>query len=315
MSALRAISGRGWLVFGSLACLSYGFWGFFDKLSTNINPYLVNTILYGVAFGFSFLSLLTTRRELSIHTFSAGLCSGVMNVIILRTLERNALLLTYPFISFGSAFFVLFDNLLEKPERTPRERAQTYGGVLIASIGLTATAIGLSGGFGQFSLSDLNLEAISMGLVISLLSGLWVLLTYRSVRVPEQTPGSAAFWILFGSFVSSSSMLLPSLGSLPNQMAGNSPIYPIFAGAALFFGEYSPCQAFAGLMTTSRVKEIIVAFLANGELLPLIFLSSFLLGERSVEGFVGAAMVILGLFVLHASEDSRVARRCVGNLR
>jgi len=302
---LRAATGRGWLIFGSLACLSYAFWGFFDKLSANTSPYVVNTVLYGVAFTFSFPTLLTTWRAPNIHALSAGLCNGIMNVIILKTLETNMLLLTYPFISFGSVFFVLFDNLLEKPERKPGERAQTYRGVIIASIGLAVSAIGLSGGFGQISISDLNMEAVAMGLVISLLSGLWVLLTYRSVRSPGQTPGSAAFWILAASFVSSLSMLLPRLGSLPNQLAWNPPVYPMLAGLAMFFGEYSTCQAFTGLRTTSRVKEIIVAFLANGELLPLVFLSSFLLGEHSIEGYLGAVTIVVGLLILHSSEGSR----------
>jgi hypothetical protein len=51
----------------------------------------------------------------------------------------------------------------------------------------------------------------------------------------------------------------------------------------------------------SRIEETMVAILANAEIVPLIFLSYFILREITMEGLVGALTVFIGLSILNSA--------------
>ncbi|HKM51140.1 MAG TPA: hypothetical protein VJZ75_08175, partial [Candidatus Bathyarchaeia archaeon] len=51
----------------------------------------------------------------------------------------------------------------------------------------------------------------------------------------------------------------------------------------------------------SRIEDTIVTILANAEIVPLIFLSYFILREFTIEAFVGAFTVFIGLSILNAA--------------
>ena len=79
-------------------------------------------------------------------------------------------------------------------------------------------------------------------------------------------------------------------------------IFPILAGLVVVVGDLLTCQAFKITGGKSKIQETIVAILTNAEIIPLIFLSYFILGEFSIEGIVGAFIVFIGLSILNYAE-------------
>jgi len=69
-----------------------------------------------------------------------------------------------------------------------------------------------------------------------------------------------------------------------------------------FQGTFFTYNAFKSTTTKTKLQEAIVAILANGELIPLLFLSYFVLGEWVSQGFVGVIIVLAGLISIHFAE-------------
>jgi len=295
--------GRSALVFGVLASLFFGFWGYFDKLASPESLYVTNLIVYGVAFVFSLFGLVQRRRP-SLSALAAGVCGGGINILILYSLSRNKLVLVYPFVSFGAVFFVLFSFLLLGGKFVTRSKLSLVAGIIVALSGLVLCGIGLSGGFAGIAWERLDFESISIGMLIALLSGMWVFLTFYAITKERVPPLAAATWVFAGAFALAAAVSLGNLQHFAGYHFSELTTYAILGGVFIFLGELSTHYAFrATPQDSQRLEQSITAFLSNSELIPIVILSVVFLKERTVEGITGAALVLGGILLLNLAKD------------
>ena len=79
-------------------------------------------------------------------------------------------------------------------------------------------------------------------------------------------------------------------------------IYPLLGASALAIGVALSFKAFQKTTTKTRIQDAIIAVMANGEVIPLMLISYLILGEWSIEGFVGSIIVLAGLSLIYYSE-------------
>jgi drug/metabolite transporter (DMT)-like permease len=77
--------------------------------------------------------------------------------------------------------------------------------------------------------------------------------------------------------------------------------YPIIVGLFVMGGVALTLKSYQLTSGESRIEETMVAILANAEMVPLIFLSYFILREITMEGLVGALTVFIGLSILNSA--------------
>jgi drug/metabolite transporter (DMT)-like permease len=294
---------RSALVFGALASLFFGFWGFFDKLASSQSLYVTNLIVYGVAFTISLVGL-RERRSPSLFAFAAGVCGGGINILILYSLSRNKLVLVYPFVSFGSVFFVLFSFVFLGGKFVTRSKLNLFAGIVVALLGLALCGIGLSGGFAGIAWQRIDIESITIGMLIAFLSGLWVFFAFFTITKERVPPLAAATWVFAGSFALAICVALSNLRDLTNYHFSSLTMFAILGGLFMFSGELSTHYAFRATPEDSeRLEQSITAFLSNSELIPIVILSVLFLKERTIEGITGAALVLGGILLLNLAKD------------
>ncbi|HEV7394965.1 MAG TPA: hypothetical protein VGN86_00530 [Pyrinomonadaceae bacterium] len=302
---LSQMSGRrhAALVFGGLASLFYGGWGFFDKLASPQSLYVTNLIVYGVAFAVSLIGL-KEKRGPSLVAFIAGVCGGGINALVLYSLFRNKLVLVYPFVSFGTIFFIAFSFFFLEGKFITQSKLKLVAGIVIALFGLVMCGIGLSGGFAGIDWRRIDVESISVGLLIAILTGLWVFFAFVTVTKQGLPPLAATTWVFAGSFVLAIMIALTNLPDLIEYSFSKLTVYAILGGLCMFAGELSTYFAFRTTPADSqRLEQSITVFLSNSELLPILVLSVLFLKEYSVEGAIGAVLVLGGLVLLNLAKD------------
>jgi drug/metabolite transporter (DMT)-like permease len=288
------------LLWGAVASLSYGLWGFLDKLASSENIYVTNLLLYGTAFAIS-LAGLRQRRGPSLVLILSGLSGGAINVLALIAMQRQHLVLVYPFVSFGSVVFLLLAFFVLRVQvRATRPRV-FWGGVATTLAGLVICGLGLSGGIRAIDWNAIDQASIALGGLISLATGLWIFLAYYGLTRQNYSPLTATTWVFFGSFLLAVVLAALSPGALASFRSGPELLLPVVAGGAMFLGEYATYSALdTAPEQTSGLQQTLAVFLSNSELIPIILLSYLFLHERTVEGLIGSVVVLAGLLTINA---------------
>ena len=309
MRLTKIFADRKWLISGVMASIGYGLWGFLDKFSTTQRPTISNLLLYGIALSIGLVFAAKYRSKPSKNALIAGICSGIINIFVLYSLLSNKLVLVFPFVSFGTVFFTLIYLAYFHPSYTKKMKIYISAGIAISTLGLILISLGISGGIAQIVATySFDLSTITLGIAISVFTGFWTFFTFLTVFRDKVHPLASAVWIYFGSFILAACALLIDLGPVLSEFSFSQDlVFPLIGGFFIFIGQIAASYGFRYVTSVGGVKQIVVAFLANGELLPILFLSYFVLHEFSNEGFIGAILVFAGLLVINkvrASEES-----------
>jgi len=289
-----------WLVMGMLSTLFFAFYGLFSKLSI-LQPSIVNLIIF-IASGICGIipSLLIERKvAFSKEGFLSGLCSGGSVLIMLFMLVSNQVLVVFSFVSFSSIVFFLIMLALEKPTLSRKQKFLAATGILVSTTGLFIASTSMNGINNLLTNSSIYLmiaPAIPIGI------GFWAYFSFVAIKKARSTVSTvllsysfAALAIaLLGYSVLGLSTPLPDFSQL-------SDFFPVMAGLFLMGGVMLTLKAYEMTSGESRIEDTIVAILANAEIIPLIFLSYFILREFTIESFIGAFTVFIGLSILNAA--------------
>ena len=297
-----------WLWFGIIASVLLGFWGLFDKLMSFQDPFISNVLIYLTTFLTALLFFLFFKKKwvFSKESFLAGLFAGVGNFFILFSLLKNLLILVLPFVSAAAIVFFFIVYFTEKPKFSFLQKFFVAAGLLLAFLGLFLISIAPVGFKVFFREFKLDFSFVFFSLIIMISFGLWTFFTYKATAKKTVDVFDYTFWQFLASFfLSIIAVLVFSVDSFSKVFSLGSLgyLYPALAGLSIFGGCFFVFKSFTEVSVLSKIQKVIVAFLANGELVPLVFLSFFILGERSFEGFLGVGIVLIGLFLLNFSEN------------
>ncbi|HYW01972.1 MAG TPA: hypothetical protein VE862_10915 [Candidatus Acidoferrum sp.] len=291
-----------WLVMGMLSTLFFAFYGLFSKLST-LQPSIVNLIIF-IASGICGIipSLLIERKvAFSKEGFLSGLCSGGSVLIMLFMLVSNQVLVVFSFVSFSSVVFFLIMLALERPMLSRKQKFLAATGILVSTAGLFTASTSMNGIASLLSNSSIS-PYLMIAPLIPIGIGFWAYFSFVAIKKARSTVSTvllsysfAALAIaLLGYSLLGFSIPLPAFSQL-------SDFFPVMAGLFLMGGVMLTLKAYEMTSGESRIEDTIVAILANAEIVPLIFLSYFILREFTVESFVGAFTVFIGLAILNAA--------------
>ncbi|RLE46486.1 hypothetical protein DRJ22_01795 [Candidatus Woesearchaeota archaeon] len=270
------------------------------------DPFISNVLIYLTAFLTAFLFFLFFKKKwvFSKESFLAGLFAGVGNFFILFSLLKNLLILVLPFVSAAAIVFFFIVYFTEKPKFSFVQRIFVASGLLLAFLGLFLISIAPVG-FKAFSGFKLDFSFVFFSLIIMVSFGLWTFFTYKAAKKTVDVFGYNFWQFLASFFLSIIAVLVFSVDSFSKVFSLGllGYLYPALAGLSIFGGCFFVFKSFTAVSVLSKIQKVIVAFLANGELVPLVFLSFFILGERSFEGFLGVGIVLIGLFLLNFSEN------------
>ena len=108
---------------------------------------------------------------------------------------------------------------------------------------------------------------------------------------------------LVWSGVGSLGVALLMLAVHPSSIAALQPqTAPIVGGFSLVIASFFMLRAFGLTQTTSSVKNVILALLTNGEIIPVTIFALIVLREYSLEGLIGVSASILGIIVLNVAD-------------
>ncbi len=299
----------GWLIYGIFAAILFGLWGLFDKLSSSLNPFASNFILYSTAVLVSFIIFIGAKKfKFSKYSILAGIFAGIGNFFVLYALLKNMLILVLPFVSMAGAIFFVIVYFTEKPKYTTKQKVLAVGGLVLSIVGIFVIATGSTGFSNFFEQLTIDTSYIIPAIFIMVGFSLWTYFTYKSVAKEKIEAVTYNFWNNLSSFVLAILAVIllrystfSELGSLPLI----SYVYPALAGLCVAGGTFLTYCAFKTTTTKTKLQEVMVAILANGELIPLLFLSYFVLGEWVTEGFIGVIIVLVGLFTIHYAEITK----------
>ncbi|MCX6742111.1 MAG: hypothetical protein NTX24_02970 [Candidatus Pacearchaeota archaeon] len=296
-----------WLWFGIIGVLISGLWGLFDKLSGFQNPFASNLILYSTAIlsGFLLFVLFSKKLRFSKYSLLAGLFAGVGNFFLIYSLVKNYLILVLPFVSMASVAFFLMILFIEKPKYNRGQKILISIGIILNFIGMFLVAIG-SVGISEF-IKQFTFNWTYLLQVVMVLLGFtfWTFFTYKSASKEKIDAVTYNFWNVAASFFVAIIVTLifsPSMFSGVFSLSFKGYLYPAIAGLAVVGGCFFTYKAYKATTNKTKLQEAIIAILSNGELIPLLFLSYFILHEWVWEGFIGTIIVLIGLCVLHFAE-------------
>ena len=300
-----------WLIYGILSAILFGLWGLFDKLSAFQNPVISNVMVYLAALLFSFTVVIIANRRIRFSGYGlvAGIFGGTTNFLLLNALLNNYLILVMPFVSAASVVFFLIIYLTERPKYSARQKALAATGMMLCVSGLflvSVGSVGISDFMKEFSLDSVYV-LVSIAIMFSV--SLWTYFTYKSVQRDRTDAFTYNFWNILSSFTLSVILLMIiDPGIFPGMLSLDrlGYIYPSLSGIAVAAGSIFTFMAFGGTTTKTKLQEIMVAIIANGDVIPLLFFSYFILGEWVTEGFIGVIIVLAGLFTIHYAEACTV---------
>lgn len=298
-----------WLLYGILASILFGLWGLFDKLSSNLDPFLSNLVLYSAAFLIAAIMLLKNRKlPFSKYSILSGIFAGIGNFFVLYALLNNLLILVLPFVSLSGAVFFLIIYLTENPKYSSKQKFVAGIGLLLSIIGLILISTSSFGISNFIQAVSLNKNYFLSAIFILIGFSLWTYFTYKSVAREKINAITYNFWTNLSSLVISLLaviLLKPNTFYILQSFSLKEYIYPILAGISVAAGTFFTYKAFKTTTTKTKLQEVMVGILANGELIPLLFLSYFVLGEYVPQGFIGVIIALVGLFAIHYAEVSK----------
>ncbi len=292
-----------WLVNGILGLLSYGLFGLFNKLSSGADNYATNGIVQLTFLALSLILLaLVCRKKLrwSKDAFIAGICGAMGTWVVLLALAKNQLIIVYPFAALSSIVFITANFLVYHVTYKGKKLAWLITGLIVGCAGLFFAAIGGSGGLASFSETfRLDPLFLAQGFSVMLLWGLLAFFWFRARVVKKLDAHATLLWTAIGSGAISILMLILHPTSFTHLKI---QLFPVLAGAAILGGSYFMLTAFGQTQTTSSIKNIILAILTNGEIIPITFFALIILKEFSVEGIIGSIASIIGIVLLNVAD-------------
>jgi drug/metabolite transporter (DMT)-like permease len=298
-----------WLLYGIFAALLFGLWGLFDRLSSQLNPFTSNIIMYFVALLVVAVMLVWNKKfRFSKYSILSGIFAGIGNFFVLYALMNNFLILVFPFVSAAGVIFFCIIYFTERPKYTAKQKIIVSIGLFLSVIGVLLVAVGQQGLFNFLKQLTISTSYIIPAIFVMAGFSLWTYFTYKSVTKENINALTYNFWTNLASFVLALIAVLILNYSTFSELKALMPasyIYPVLAGLCISIGTLLTYSAFKTTTTKTKLQEAIVAILANGELIPLLFLSYFVLGEWVFEGFIGAIIVFIGLFLIHYAEVSK----------
>jgi len=295
-----------WLIFGIFSTLMFGFWTFFAKLSSFEGPFISNFLIYLSSLIITVFILLIKRKKIKFSRYAvfAGLIAGLQGTMLLYSFSKNQLILVLPFISFASVVFFLLIYFKEKPKYKIIQKILVIAGLFLSTVGILVVATGTVGFFTFIHQLSLDITYLSLGLAIMIATSAITYFAYRASQT-EITGNDYAFWNLSASlFFATVIMIFASPTSFSQILSFNllGYLYPAVSGICVTFGILFYFAAFQSTTSKSKIQETVVGILLNSELIPVTFLSYFILGERVTEGFIGSMILLIGLIILNYSD-------------
>jgi len=288
---------------GMLSTLSFAFYGLFSKLST-LQPTIVSLIIFTASGICGIIPALMIERKITFSRegFLSGICSSGSVLIMLFMLVSNQILVVFSFVSFSSVVFFLIILALEKPKLSRKQKFLAVTGILVSTVGLFIASTSMTGITSLLTNSSFNPYYLMIAPAIPIGIGFWAYFSFVAIKKVRSTVSTvllsysfAALAIaLLGYSLLGLSIPLPTFSQL-------SDFFPVMAGLFLIGGVMLTLKAYEMTSGDSRIEDTIVAILANAEIVPLIFLSYFILREFTIESFVGAFTVFIGLSILNAA--------------
>ncbi|MGD0422064.1 MAG: hypothetical protein ABSA92_01260 [Candidatus Bathyarchaeia archaeon] len=297
-----------WLLVGCLATLSFGSYGLFSKLSAFEHPTVSNLVIYATATICGIVLLVVTGSGVifSKESFLSGISSNIAALTMLYSLVSNQVLVVFSFVSFASVVFFLIVLGFEKPTLSGRQKWLACVGILVSVLGLFIASTSTVGGINYVLKSaTFNPDFLVIAPLMPLGFGLWSYFSFVAIKKKGAKVPTVFFNYSFGSIlVATTSYLVFAQGFPLPRFSELRDIFPVVAGFFVAVGVIFALQSFRMTSGESRIEETVVAILANAEIIPLMFLSYFILGEFTIEGFLGALMVFLGLSILNSARVS-----------
>jgi hypothetical protein len=294
-----------WLVTAIFATLFFGFYGLFTKLSAFQHPVVSNLVIYVTATMCGIVLASATKRKVlfSMEAFVSGISSDIAVLTMLYTLASNQLLVVFAFVSFASVVFFLIILVFEKPKLSGNQKSLAVIGILASVFGLFLASTSTAGGVSHLLRSSaFDPYFLLLAPVIPLGLGFWAYFSFVAIKKRNVKVSTAFLNYSLASLVVAV-MSYPLFGmnfSLP-AFSELRNFFPVIAGLLVMGGVILTFKSYEMTSGESRIEETIVVILANAEIVPLIFLSYFILKEFTIEGFIGAFTVFIGLTVLNSA--------------
>ena len=294
-----------WFFMGILSTLCFAFYGFFGKLSEFQHPLVTNLIIYATASICGIPLIIANRRgfRFSKSGFLSGVASNIGAIIMLYTLISNQVLVVFSFVSFASVIFFLVILAIDKPRLSPNQKLIATVGVLVAAFGLFLASTSTAGGIRHVLNNPIvSWQFLLLAPIMPLSFGCWAYFSFVAIKKNNENVSNICLNYSLASLTVASTAYLLFRQTFPMAdlfMIRN--LYPILAGMFVLIGVGFTLKSYEFTSGQSRIEETMVAILANAEIIPLIFLSYFILKEITIEGFAGALTVFIGLSILNSA--------------
>jgi hypothetical protein len=296
-----------WLLTALLATIFFAFFALFSRLSTFQNPLISNVIICSTLAICGILLGLTMdgKKSFSKEAFFSGVLSNLGLLAMLYMLVSNQILVVFSFVSFASVVFFLVMLAFDKPQLSRKQKSIAALGILVSSFGLFLASTSTAGGISTLLNSAINPYFLLIAPVIPLGSGLWTYLSFVAIKKTDMKIPTIFLNYSLAAFVTAlTAYLILGLSFPAPQFSRLEDAFPIIAGLFVSVGIILTLKSYEATSGGSRIEETIVAVLSNGEIIPLIFLSYFVLREFTVEGLVGAFTVFVGLAILNSARSA-----------
>jgi drug/metabolite transporter (DMT)-like permease len=191
---------------------------------------------------------------------------------------------------------------LEKPILSRKQELLAVTGILVSVVGLFIASTSMAGMTNLLTNSSFNPYYLMIAPGIPIGIGFWAYFSFVAIKKARSTVSTV---LLSYSFAALAIALLGysflGLGSPLPTFSQVGDFFPVMAGLFLFGGVMLTLKAYEMTSGESRIEDTIVAVLANAEIVPLIFISYFILREFTIEAFIGAFTVFIGLSILNAA--------------
>ena len=296
-----------WLFIGALSTVFFAFYGFFGKLSGFQHPLVSNLIVYLTAFICAIIIVLATKRGVAFskYGFLSGATSNIASMMMLYTLVSNQVLVVFSFVSFASVVFFLIILVVDKPRFSGRQESTAVVGILVAVVGLFLASTSTVGGIKHLlNGSAINWQFLVLAPIMPIGFGAWAYFSFVAIKKEDENVPTVCLNYSLASFVVAAvGYLLFGLRFPFPDFSQIRASYPILAGVFVLGGVVLALRSYQLTSGQSRIEETMVAILANAEVIPLILLSYFILGEITMEGLVGAVTVFIGLSILNSARS------------
>ena len=287
--------------------LFFAFYALFSKLSS-FHPVISNLIIYTAAAICGIILVLITERRISFSKegFLSGIFSNIAALVMLYSLVSNQMLVVFSFVSFASVIFFLIVWITEKPKMSGKQESFAATGILVSIFGLFLASTSTVGGISHLlSNSIVDPYFLILAPLMPLGFGFWAYFSFVAIKKKNASVPTVFFNYTFASSATAAiAYLLSSQASGLPVSWELSVFFPVIAGLFVAGGDFLALKSYRMTSGESGIEETIVTILANAEIVPLIFLSYFILGEFTIEGFVGALTVFVGLSILNSARAS-----------